>query len=99
MRQKDNLSVLVKKGPCPPSMEEKMLPLSSLKVGEVGVVQDITGGFGFISRISATGFTHNAEVTMLRNWKRGPVIVFIRDTQMALGRGEAGKIMVKRKAI
>jgi ferrous iron transport protein A len=102
-RQKHNLSALVKKRPLPPSNinrgGKEMLPLSSLKVGEVGVVQDITGGFGFISRISATGFTHNAKVTMLQNWKRGPVIVFIRDTQMALGRGEAGKIMVKRKAI
>ncbi len=76
-----------------------MIPLGLLEVGEVGVVQDITGGIGFISRISATGFTQNAEVTMLRNWKRGPVLVFIRDTQMALGRGEAEKIIVRRKKI
>lgn len=76
-----------------------MSPLNSLRNGEVGVVQDITGGYGFISRISATGFTHDTEVTMVRNWRRGPVIVFLRDTQMALGRGEAAKIMVRRKEI
>ena len=76
-----------------------MAPLSSLKNGEVGVVEDITGGYGFISRISATGFTPDIEVTMVRNWKRGPVIVFLRDTQLALGRGEASKIMVKRREI
>ena len=76
-----------------------MSPLSFLKNGEVGVVQDITGGYGFISRISAAGFTPDIEVTMVRNWKRGPVIVFLRDTQLALGRGEASKIMVKRREI
>ena len=76
-----------------------MSPLSALRNGEVGVVQDIAGGYGFISRISATGFTHDTEVTMVRNWRRGPVIVFLRDTQMALGRGEAAKIMVRRKEI
>lgn len=75
-----------------------MLPLSLLKACEMGVVQDITGDPGFISRISATGFTQNAEVTMVRNWKWGPLIVFVRDTQMALGRAEAKKIMVRRKA-
>ncbi len=76
-----------------------MAPLSTLGNGEVGVVQEITGGYGFISRISATGFTPDIEVTMVRNWKRGPVIVFLRDTQLALGRGEASKIMVRRKEI
>ena len=101
VRQKHKLSCQKRASPAIKYKQggKEMLPLCALKVGEAGVVQDITGGFGFISRISAIGFTHNAEVTMLRNWKRGPVIVFIRDTQMALGRGEAGKIMVKRKAI
>lgn len=79
--------------------DKKILPLHSLEVGKVAVVEDIAGELSFISRISATGFTHNAEVTMLQNWKRGPIIVFIRDTQMALGRTEAGRIMVRKKAI
>ena len=76
-----------------------MMPLHSLEVGEVAVVEDVAGGSSFISRISAIGFTRNAEITMLQNWKRNPVIVFIRDTQMALGRIEAGRITVRKKAI
>ena len=78
--------------------DKDILPLHSLEAGETAVVEDVAGASGFISRISATGFTRNAEVTMLRNWWRAPVIVFIRDTQMALGRTEAGRIMVRRKA-
>ncbi len=73
-----------------------MLPLSSLKAWEVGVVVDINGEPGFMSRISATGFIPNTEVTMVRNWKWGPLIVFVRDTKMALGRSEAEKIMVRK---
>lgn len=79
--------------------DKKILPLHSLEIGKIAVVEDIAGELSFISRISAIGFTRNAEITMLQNWKRGPVIVFIRDTQMALGRTEAGRISVRKKAI
>jgi len=76
-----------------------MVSLGSLKNGEVGIVKEITGGQDFLSRIAATGFIRETEVTMLRNWKRGPVIVFLRDTQLALGRDEASKIMIRRREI
>jgi len=76
---------------------KNIFPLNALKAGEVAVVEDVAGGPGFISRISATGFTRKAEVTMLRNFGKAPVIVFIRDTQMALGRIEAGRVQVRRK--
>lgn len=75
------------------------LALHTLKVGEEAVVENVAGELSFISRISAIGFTRNAEITMLQNWKWGPVIVFIRDTQMALGRTEASRITVRKKAI
>ena len=78
--------------------DKNILPLNALKAGEVAAVVDVAGGLSFISRISATGFTRNAEITMVRNWIWGPVIVFIRDTQMALGRAEAKKIMVRKIA-
>lgn len=77
--------------------DKNILPLNALKAGEVAVVEDVAGGAGFISRISATGFTRKAKVTMLQNFGQAPVIVFIRDTQMALGRIEAGRVQVRRK--
>ncbi|WP_035242674.1 FeoA family protein [Desulfobacter vibrioformis] len=75
-----------------------MIPLTWLRAWEVGVVQDISGKPGFVSRISATGFSLNTEVKMIRNWKWGPLIIFLRDTQIALGRTEAGNIMVRKKS-
>ena len=73
-----------------------MAPLNSLETGEVGVVQDLNGGRGFISRAAALGFAPGTEVTMLQNYRRGPLIVIVRDTHVALGRGEARKILVGR---
>lgn len=74
-----------------------MVPLSKLEVGEVGVVQQLNGGRGVVSRLAALGFTLDAEVRVMQNFGRGPLIVNVRDTRIALGRGEAGKIQVLRK--
>jgi Fe2+ transport system protein FeoA len=74
-----------------------MVPLSKLDVGEVGLVQELDGGRGVVSRLAVLGFTPNAEVKVVQNFGRGPLLVIVRDTRIALGRGEAGKIKVVKK--
>jgi Fe2+ transport system protein FeoA len=74
-----------------------MVPLSNLDAGEVGVVKELAGGRGVVGRLAALGFTPDAEVIMVQNFGRGPLIVTVRDTRIALGRGEAGKIRVVKK--
>ncbi len=69
-------------------------PLTDLKRQESGVVQELHGGAGFRSRLAALGFTPGVMVTMLQNRGHGPVIVSVRDTKIALGRGEATKILI-----
>ena len=71
-----------------------MATLNSLGSGEVRVVQELNGGRGFVSRAIALGFTPGTEITMLQNFRRGPLIVVVRDTHVALGRSEAKKIQV-----
>jgi len=51
---------------------------------------------GFVSRLAALGFTPGTEVKMIQNFGHGPIIVLIRDTHIALGRGEAMKVLVRR---
>jgi len=60
-------------------------------------VQELDGGRGVIGRLAALGFTPDAEVTIVQNFGRGPLIVTVRDTRIALGRGEAAKIQVVKK--
>ena len=71
--------------------------LDLLKNGEVAVVHDLTGGRGFVSRACAMGLTPNTEVTVVQNFSRGPLIILLRGSHVALGRGEARKIQVRKK--
>lgn len=48
----------------------------------------------FESRISAMGIRKGVNLTILRNKKKLPILIYCRDTMIALGRGEAEKIMV-----
>ena len=70
--------------------------LSDLAPGEIGVVQGLAGGRGFVSRLAALGFTPGAEVKMIQNFGHGPIIVLVRDTRIALGRGEAMKVLIRK---
>jgi ferrous iron transport protein A len=70
--------------------------LGGLKTGETAVIHDFDAGHTLVSRLSALGFTPGARVTMIQNFGHGPVIVNVRDTRIALGRGEAGKIRVRQ---
>ncbi len=72
----------------------KTIPLASLAPNEEGIVQYLAGGRGLISRLATLGFTPGARVNMVQNLGRGPIIVMVRGTRIALGRGEAQKIIV-----
>jgi ferrous iron transport protein A len=77
-------------------MSKERITLNALTPGEVGIVRQLDGGRGFMSRLAALGFTPGAEVTMVQNFGRGPLIVLVRDTRVALGRGEAMKVLVEK---
>ncbi len=73
------------------------VPLNRLGYQERGFVRSLNGGHAFVSRLAALGFTPGAPVTMVQNRGRGPMIVMVRDCRIALGRGEAAKVMVQRE--
>lgn len=76
-----------------------MKTLDKFCAGESGVIQAISGGHKFLSRASAMGFTPNASVKVLKNGKHGPLIVNLRDTEVAIGRGEAAKIGIEEAGL
>ena len=73
-----------------------IMRLGALKMGETAVVHDFDAGHTLLSRLAALGFTPGAQVKMVQNFGHGPVIVNVRDTRIALGRGEAAKIRVRQ---
>jgi ferrous iron transport protein A len=72
------------------------IPLSAMHTGERGIVVELMGGQGLLSRMTALGLTPGAEVVVVQNFGRGPLIARVRDARIALGRGEASKIRVRR---
>ena len=78
--------------------ENEVVPLSVLSTGEQGVVIELAGGRGLLGRMTSLGFTPGAMVTVLQNFGRGPIIVRVRDARIALGRGEAGRVYVRRRS-
>jgi len=73
----------------------KIISLSGLKTGKTAIIHRLKGGHGFKSRLSVLGFTPGTEVRMIQNFGHGPVIVEIKDTNIALGRGEAMKVIIE----
>lgn len=72
--------------------------LNDLRAEETAVVRELDGGTHFRSRMASLGFTPGALVKMVQNYGHGAVIVSLRGTRVALGRGEAHKVGVSRRS-
>jgi ferrous iron transport protein A len=71
-------------------------PLTHLAAGDRSTVAELRGGRSFVSRLATLGFTPGAPLVVVQNYGRGPLIVRVRDTRIALGRGEAKRVLVRR---
>jgi ferrous iron transport protein A len=75
-----------------------MKNITKLKRGERGVVARLDGDPRFLSRITAIGLTPGCPVEILRSEGRQPVLLYSRDTMIALSRREGEKIMLEVSA-
>lgn len=78
------------------TQKTKSVTLAELSPGEWGTVHRMNGGREVINRLVSLGITPGARVNMTQNYGRGPLIITVRGTRLALGRGEAKKILVER---
>jgi len=69
--------------------------LDQLAPGTRAVVRELRGGRGFASRLAGMGISVGCQIEVLQNPAHGPLLVLVRDTRIALGRGEASKILVR----
>ena len=72
------------------------IPLAELVTGEHATVISFTAGRAVTNRMASLGITPGAQIDMTQNYGRGPLIVIVRGTRVALGRGEAAQIFVER---
>jgi len=74
--------------------------LSDLREGEEAVILALQGGRGFQTRLRSMGFVEGQVIRKLSAlaWG-GPVVVLAKRTQIAVGRGMARKILVRRSGV
>ena len=78
--------------------EDTPQALSALPAGARGVIHSLLGERSFGSRVANLGFTVGAPVSVRQNYGRGPMIVALRGTLVALGRAEAAKVLVRMES-
>ena len=71
------------------------MSLSELKENREALVTDLNGDSRFMSRITSIGLTPGCRVKVVKNDKNRPLLVYSRDTMIALNRSECKEIMVE----
>jgi Fe2+ transport system protein FeoA len=77
-------------------MSAQVFPLSMSSIGDTVRLEKIIGGEGISSRLAALGLTPGTELSIVQD-AGGPLLISVRDSRIALGRGLAHKVMVSQK--
>ena len=72
------------------------LALAELGKGEHATLVALDSAKCIWGRLTCLGFTPGVDIHVLQNYGHGPLVVTVRGTRIALGRGEACKITVRR---
>jgi len=74
----------------------KQMALSQMRAGQSGIVFQIQGGRGLVSRLSALGIRPGQRITKVGSmFMRGPVTIQVGNAQVAIGFGMANRIIVE----
>lgn len=72
-----------------------MQKLTDLKDGQKARIVAVDGDRRYLSRITSIGLNIGCEIEMLQNIKHRPLLVYGRDTMIALNRKESERISVE----
>lgn len=72
-----------------------MQKLSELPEGAKGRITAIQGNAHFQSRITSIGLTVGSQIEVIQNPKKQPILIYGRDTMLAINKMESDKIMVE----
>lgn len=72
-----------------------MQKLTELKDGQKARITAVNGDRRYLSRITSIGLNVGCNIEMLQNVKNRPLLVYGRDTMIALNRAESERISVE----
>lgn len=73
---------------------KELRSLNMVEAGSVVRLASIDANHGLRQRLAAMGILPNAEIFVVRNEKRGQVVINVKDSKVVLGRGMSHKVMV-----
>ncbi|MCX7784788.1 MAG: ferrous iron transport protein A [candidate division WOR-3 bacterium] len=77
--------------------EVELVPLTQLESGETGIVTDILGSQETVKRLQAMGISPGVNICKISAMiLHGPVVIRIKNTELALGFRMASKILVRK---
>jgi len=69
--------------------------LSEIKEGEKVKVNCLNCGHNLKHRLCSLGIYTGKDIEIIKNDKKGPIIVKVFDSKLAIGRGQAEKIEIE----
>ena len=69
--------------------------LTEMKPDQQGMIRKIGGDSHFLSRITAIGVTEGTPFQTVRNDGKMPVLLYLRETLIAINRADAERIEVE----
>lgn len=80
------------------ALAKNYVAVSQMPAGTRGIIHALVGGHQFGSRLASLGFTAGTAFEVRQNYGRGPVLLALRGTLIALGRAEASKVLAQAGA-
>jgi ferrous iron transport protein A len=71
------------------------MPLTLAGTNQTVTISGFRGGFGLQRRLSDMGFTPGGKIKIISREPNGPMLVELRGSRLALGRGVAHHILVE----
>ena len=75
-------------------MTGQSMPLAMARPGELVTVIGVRAGWGLQRRLADMGLTPGVQMRVINSQMPGPVLIDLRGSRVALGRGVAQKVMV-----
>ena len=77
-------------------LDGKQVTLTQMYSGQSGIVVQVQGGHGMVSRLAALGIRPGKRVTKVSSMiMGGPVTIAVDRTQIAIGFGMANRVIVE----
>ncbi len=77
------------------SQRRRLVKLSKVNEGFCGVIKNVDGDYRLVSRVTSIGLTEGSGIEVMRNEKRQPILVYSRDSLIAINRKDCEGIEVE----